>query len=683
MRINEGYINETRERKERSMKKQKNIILWFGKLFLVVLMFLSQMYTPIEVFAEEIINSDDTALVDSTDTNTDVDDSKQDSDTLNNQDVTKDNDTDVIDDSTVNDNDTTNTTDQNDTTGTIDNQDVTDNTSTTDNQDITDTTDTTGTTDPVTEETPGEDVVYTYKVTVNGEEVDDYTLNGGETVVAIHQEYDGEEGTYKFSSDADASIDFTNKLYGDYTYTYSVLDNDGSEIDSKTINIHYNGENSGILEKFALDGIDVYNSYLSMNGTKENYTVGDILSKFDLEGLSNQYHARIIFKDQNGNELSDTDKVDGTTEIVLTNDEVSSSFGFFVYGDYNDDAVINEEDAHLIVDLILDKKAVDEDGKPYFSILDATTPIFITGSWESGPGVHDMLSHMLTNRTDIYMGEEVEVKYSITGFNEDKLNGIEGKINYNKEILELVDVSVDNLYGSYNDEGRFAYLLDNYHSEDVLLTIRFKGIGIGESNVSIEEIVASVMGDKANLDDAVFTTVRVSEAGTGGDTPADTTTNNNQGTTAQPAVSNNNVVSNYSSSYIREIKLSSDSLIKSLTIKGYEINFEPTKYEYAIKVKNSVKSLDLDVVLNDSNATYEIIGNENFKVGENTVKIVVTAEDGSTSTYTIKVTREKAKEEKEEKENKSSRAVIIILIVLVIIGLIYVIFKDDEEEDNK
>ena len=88
------------------------------------------------------------------------------------------------------------------------------------------------------------------------------------------------------------------------------------------------------------------------------------------------------------------------------------------------------------------------------------------------------------------------------------------------------------------------------------------------------------------------------------------------------------------------------------------------------------------MVLNSSSASYEISGNQNFKVGANTVTIKVTAEDGTERTYTLKVTRQKAKTEEEQEEKKSSKTIIIILIILVIIGLIYVIFKDDEEDEE-
>lgn len=669
------------------MEKQKRIALWLCKSFLVFLMFFSQMYAPLEVLAEEVNSNDDTELVDDSSNNNDntdtnlgevSDDSSNDNVVVNNEDTNSNNEI-------VNEDDSDTTKDNEVTTEEDNNTTEDDNTITNENNDVTDesnTDDTTVTDNNTPEEEQSESV---YKVTVNGEEVSEYTLSGDAKSITIHQEYDGEDGSYHFNSEETQVLDFSNKLYGNYNLSYSVLSSDDNVIDTKNIVIHYEGDNSEILSKYATD-IGVNSSIIMLEVTNKKYKVEDIINHFDTEKLQNDYKARLVFKNNGGEEIGLTDEVENLTSVVLTNDEVTSYFTLLIIGDMNYDGVMDLEDAKIMIDLILDKDAVTEDGEPYFSILDATNSVFSTGVWDNGPGVHDELSHTLANRVDIYKGEEVLVKYSITGFKEDKLNGIEGKINYNKEILELEGIEVNSLvYGNYNDEGKFAYLLDNYNSESVLLTIKFKGIGIGESNVSIEDIVASVMGDKANLDDSVFTTITVSEAGVGGDTEDDDTSNvsttTNNVTTVPPVVSVPNTYS-YGNSYYKEIALSSDSLIKSLIIKGYEIDFDPHKFDYSIKVKNSVKSLDLEVILNDSNASYEIIGNENFKVGENTVKIVVTAEDGSTSTYTIEVDRKKASEEVEKEENKSSKAVIIILIILVIIGLIYVIFKDDEEEDK-
>jgi len=97
-----------------------------------------------------------------------------------------------------------------------------------------------------------------------------------------------------------------------------------------------------------------------------------------------------------------------------------------------------------------------------------------------------------------------------------------------------------------------------------------------------------------------------------------------------------NNVSKYVLIIVREKSLSDN---KNITVKidDEEITFDD--YKYSVEVKNDVTSLDIDYELEDKNASAEIIDNENFVIGKNDVKIVVTAEDGSTQEYIIRVTK--------------------------------------------
>ena len=68
-------------------------------------------------------------------------------------------------------------------------------------------------------------------------------------------------------------------------------------------------------------------------------------------------------------------------------------------------------------------------------------------------------------------------------------------------------------------------------------------------------------------------------------------------------------------------------------------SFDSGIINYTTKVPYEVEKATFHVTLEDSNATYEILGNENFEVGENEVIIVVTGEDGNTKEYKVVVTR--------------------------------------------
>lgn len=84
---------------------------------------------------------------------------------------------------------------------------------------------------------------------------------------------------------------------------------------------------------------------------------------------------------------------------------------------------------------------------------------------------------------------------------------------------------------------------------------------------------------------------------------------------------------------------SSDSTLKILNINKENINFNPSVTEYNIEVGSNVDSISIDAVPNDTKANVEIPSSLKLNVGLNTFNIVVTAEDGSTTTYKINVNK--------------------------------------------
>ena len=80
-----------------------------------------------------------------------------------------------------------------------------------------------------------------------------------------------------------------------------------------------------------------------------------------------------------------------------------------------------------------------------------------------------------------------------------------------------------------------------------------------------------------------------------------------------------------------------DVTLKSLKIKGYEIEFDKEVTDYELKVLKNVDKLDIEAKATDSKADIKIT-NPKLSVGENEVKIEV-SNDGNTNTYLIKVTK--------------------------------------------
>lgn len=88
---------------------------------------------------------------------------------------------------------------------------------------------------------------------------------------------------------------------------------------------------------------------------------------------------------------------------------------------------------------------------------------------------------------------------------------------------------------------------------------------------------------------------------------------------------------------------STDSSLKGLSVEEGAITPEFNKdvKEYTLTVPNEIGGANVTAIPNDSKATVSVTGNVALKEGENTVTILVTAEDGSTSKYLIRVMRER------------------------------------------
>ncbi len=119
---------------------------------------------------------------------------------------------------------------------------------------------------------------------------------------------------------------------------------------------------------------------------------------------------------------------------------------------------------------------------------------------------------------------------------------------------------------------------------------------------------------------------------------------------------------------------SSNTSIKSIKIKGYNLNFDKNSKTFYLNINEEDTELDITVTLVDKNANYEIEGNENLEDGS-IIKITVTAEDGSSATYRIII----------EKNKKSILPIIFIIIfAVIIIGVFtFVIIKKKKKKKKK
>lgn len=123
-------------------------------------------------------------------------------------------------------------------------------------------------------------------------------------------------------------------------------------------------------------------------------------------------------------------------------------------------------------------------------------------------------------------------------------------------------------------------------------------------------------------------------------TPEPTPTPEPEPTPAPSNNTSNNTKTNTNTS-TSTVRKSSNSNLESLQIAEgvFSPEFAKNVYEYAVIVPNEITKLNIAATQEHSRATVKVVGNEELQVGDNTVEIIVTAEDGSTSTYKIYATR--------------------------------------------
>ncbi len=130
----------------------------------------------------------------------------------------------------------------------------------------------------------------------------------------------------------------------------------------------------------------------------------------------------------------------------------------------------------------------------------------------------------------------------------------------------------------------------------------------------------------------------------------------------------------YTLNITRKKMLSKDSLLTSIKIEGYSIDFKPTTTLYNLKIDDKVDELKITTTQQDPNATVVIEGNKDLENGS-IIKINVRAEDGSYTRYFINI----------EKGSSGISPIVIVIIVLLILlaGCIGLIFYRKKRKEKK
>lgn len=524
------------------------------------------------------------------------------------------------------------------------------------------------------------------------------------------------------------------------------VDEIDNKLDGNYFFDNYNEETVSIINR--LEGI--FNAD-SITGVK----VSDYLNKIANDEYFKGFNVTIT--DAYGYEVAPESLVGTGMKLTLSYGDASLIYTFVVSGDVNDGLVTGEE-VNIALNSVLELQyldavnmyALDINKDGVVDLLDVTKMAgsIAYGSWVERVGYNDSVNSTLelnkSNNEVIRVGDTFKVDYVLSGLTAKniELNGIEGIINYDKDVLDLVGISSNSLddYSNYNYlTSKYLYASNKVLDEDsVVLTFTFKAKMEQNTNIKMTNEKVAIDGTEVKLVSNSDIDIKIARAlntnnditsltssigtfdkpfdknvleytlyvdywvksvtlnGVLGDEYASTLAFKEYALTGDktvitlPVVAENGDIKSYTINVVKVYPKSTNNYLSKLEIEGYEIEFNKDTLEYSIKVSSDVETLDITAVAEDSSARVNIYGNSDFKEGENTVTVVVTAEDGSERTYTITVDKEAKKEvvdknedntEEEKSNNQLEKTIIIILIILVIIGLLYLIFKKDDEED--
>lgn len=150
----------------------------------------------------------------------------------------------------------------------------------------------------------------------------------------------------------------------------------------------------------------------------------------------------------------------------------------------------------------------------------------------------------------------------------------------------------------------------------------------------------------------------------------------NKISSSKKATPNTNTDQNNETS--NNVSSDSNTYLKTLSIKNYDIEFKKDKFYYNITVKNNVNSLKIKAETEDSNSSYTINGADDLKKNHDKVKIIVTAKNGEQKAYNINIKRlEKNVRNFSDKDankvvNKLNKIIFIIISIIVVIIILVI-----------
>lgn len=504
---------------------------------------------------------------------------------------------------------------------------------------------------------------------------------------------------------ASGSVSFK---YGDYTDNADALNEITTDLGLDNKYLFSSNDKDGIMYVYPNkdEAYSVNDLFAILDKAVEETTIKYTISNDEIADLEANYQEYLVSFTKDSEEKPLTKEeyyketfIDSSTMISLSTEDITITFKAILLGDMNDDLVIDESDLEELTSQIIGKNESNLlNGDINFdSVLDIKDAINLYQAYKNNIWNIELTEATSTTEKslevkseDIISGDEFTVEYLLK-VTEDKLNGLAGMVNYDKDSLELVDIKTDLNWIGSNHDGKFLYLGDEEltgtidenqeinPNEYVAITMTFKALKAGTSKISLTDNEMFGLDTIYTLDESDLSTEVT-------------------------------------------VNTSSDNTLSSLQVAGQDIELQEDVLEYQITVENDVTLPDVKALTNNVAASITAItAPEELAVGNNEIIITVMAENGNELIYKVIVTRKEAPKEEtpqqvtyqeptndnnndnnidtpttpddgkkdddnkttEEKDGKVSRIIIIILILLVIAGLIYLIFKDEDDDETK
>lgn len=154
--------------------------------------------------------------------------------------------------------------------------------------------------------------------------------------------------------------------------------------------------------------------------------------------------------------------------------------------------------------------------------------------------------------------------------------------------------------------------------------------------------------------------------------------NTNTNTNTKPNSNTNTNVNNNKQEEVK--KKSNNNYLSKLNIDLIDIEFDKNKLIYDLVVKYDINKINIKAQQEDKNATIDGVGEYELKVGKNSIKLLVTAEDETTREYTININREEQNiviednktdtiinEDNNKNSNNNNKYYYIILSIVIIL----------------